>query len=228
MKIVFITGTDTGIGKTIISAGLFYHFSQKKSKVGLIKLVATGVKNGFNEDVEFYKNINLDLSPNSSEEQCLFEYSYPASPHLAAEIDAESISIDKIKTRIEEIRIKYQYDILFIEGAGGLMVPLTRDYLISDFIQEIQAEVLLVTANRLGTVNHTLLSYDFLEKRGINCLGIVINDLGIQQDKVFVDNEKVINQFCQQKILFHTPYFFTGQKQGEEIKKFFSSIDVDW
>ena len=120
----------------------------------------------------------------------LIVYSYPASPHLAAEIDDRIIPIEKIaeSTRILQSR----YDVVLLEGAGGLMVPITRRYLTIDYIADQQLPVILVTSGRLGSINHTLLSIEALVNRNIPLFGMVYNTFPKTDERIDKDTEEYL------------------------------------
>ena len=93
-------------------------------------------------------------------------FSYPCSPHLAARIDNRPIDFGKIECATQELARRY--DVVLVEGAGGLMVPLTEDYLTIDYIAEKQYPLVFVTSGKLGSINHTLLSFEAIRNRGNN------------------------------------------------------------
>lgn len=170
----FITGIDTNIGKSYATGWLAREWNSKGIKTITQKMIQTG-NVGHSEDIDLHREImGIPFTP-EDKEQITFPivYSYPASPHLAAEIDDRIIPIEKIteSTRILQSR----YDVVLLEGAGGLMVPITRRYLTVDYIADQQLPVILVTSGRLGSINHTLLSIEALVNRNIPLYGIVYN-----------------------------------------------------
>lgn len=113
-------------------------------------------------------------------------FSYPCSPHLAARIDNRPIDFGKIERATQELARRY--DVVLVEGAGGLMVPLTEDYLTIDYIAEKQYPLIFVTSGKLGSINHTLLSFEAIRSRGIQLDTVLYNlyptvkDTTIQED----------------------------------------------
>lgn len=171
---LFVTGTDTGVGKTFITAGLAAALLAEGAKVGVYKPVQTGAKKGFNkqlisEDIEFVKKI----APN-----VLTKVSYileiPAAPMVAADI--EDIIIDKhiIKKDYEEL--SKTCDIVIVEGAGGLMVPFSKDLMTADIAKMLNLPILIVARPDLGTINHTLLTTEYAKKKGLKITGIAVNN----------------------------------------------------
>jgi len=158
---IFITGIGTEIGKTIVSAALV-----EKLKADYWKPVQSGDLN--NSDTSKVRNlITNNISVFHPETYALTQ---PFSPHKSAAIDG--VSIDKDKFSIPATDNK-----LIIEGAGGLMVPLSTNFLIIDLIKQLNVEVILVSRNYLGSINHTLLSVDALKQRNIPIRGIIFNGI---------------------------------------------------
>jgi dethiobiotin synthetase len=160
MKRIFVTGIGTDIGKTVVSAVLV-----EALKADYWKPVQTG--SFFSRDTTEVQRII------SNTKSCFHPETYllkqPMSPHAAAELEGVEIDMDKIC-------LPDTSNHLIIEGAGGLMVPLNRKYFMIDLIRKFNAEVILVVKNYLGSINHTLLSIEVLKSKGINIMGIVINE----------------------------------------------------
>jgi len=158
---IFITGIGTEIGKTIVSAVLV-----EKLKADYWKPVQSGDLN--NSDTN--KVRNLITNKISAFHPEIYALTQPFSPHKSAAIDG--VSIDKNKFCIPATD-----NMLIIEGAGGLMVPLNTNFLMIDLIKQLGAEVILVSRNYLGSINHTLLSVDALKQRNIPIKGIIFNGI---------------------------------------------------
>ena len=159
MKKYFVTGIGTGIGKTVVSAIL-----TEALKADYWKPIQAGSLDCTDTDV-VKSLISNGISKFHSE---IYKFKTPASPHYAAEV--ENIKINPIDFKIPETENN-----LIIEGAGGLMVPLNQEFLIIDLIKLLNAEVILVSQNYLGSINHTLLSIDSLKSRNIPIKGIIFN-----------------------------------------------------
>ena len=108
-------------------------------------------------------------------------FSYPASPHLAARLDGRTLDLHKIRTATQQLAA--QYEIVLVEGAGGLMVPLTENLLTIDYIQQQAYPVILVTSGRLGSINHTLLSFSALKQYGISLHSLIFNHIHDSRDE---------------------------------------------
>lgn len=184
-KTIFITGIGTGIGKTIISAALV-----EKLKADYWKPVQSGDL----DNSDTLKVESLVTNTASVFHPEAYRLTQPFSPHKSAAIDG--ISIDSDKFVVPETD-----NTLIIEGAGGLMVPLNDNFLIIDLIKLLNAEVILVSQNYLGSINHTLLSIDALKNRGIPIKGIIFNGLKDIYSKEFILNYSGV------ELLGHVPEY---------------------
>ena len=157
-KKLFVTGTDTGVGKTLVAA-----------------MLMAGM-----EDARYWKPIQSGLP---SDTQTVMEMTglpadrfiperyrlnHSLSPHTAARRDG-------VRIRLEDFRLPAQTDALVVEGAGGIMVPVSDDHLMLDIIKKLALPVILVARSTLGTINHTLLSLDMLGRHGLKTIGVVMN-----------------------------------------------------
>jgi len=178
----FISGIDTNVGKSYATGILARDLSAAGRSVITQKLVQTGCTDS-SEDIELHRRImGIAPAPEDIDMTTAPEiFTYPCSPHLATVIDGREIDfarIDAATTALTE-----RYDIVLLEGAGGLMVPLTDDMLTVDFIERRRYPVMLVTSGRLGSINHTLLSLEALERRGIEVTALLYNAYPSLDDK---------------------------------------------
>lgn len=171
----FITGTDTGVGKTVVAAALLDAFAHAGERVIGMKPVASGMREGVfrhaNEDVEaLVAASNVDVSIDLINPYC---FEPPIAPHLAAQQAGCVISIEHIRACYESLAALA--GCVIVEGAGGLLVPLnaTEDW--CDLVQALQMPVILVVGMRLGCLNHALLTADALHRRGLFLAGWVAN-----------------------------------------------------
>ena len=129
-------------------------------------------------------------------------FSYPASPHLATQIDGREIDFAKIEAATAQLAAKY--DAVLLEGAGGLMVPLTTDLLTIDYIEQKQYPVILVSSGRLGSINHTLLSLEALKTRGLNLHALAYNLNDESQDPLISqDTAKYLKNYLANPTNLH-------------------------
>lgn len=187
-KIFFITGIDTDAGKSVVTGVLAREMTRRGANVITQKFIQTGCE-GISEDIETHRRImGIELLPvDRNGTTCPIVFSYPASPHLAAEMESKKISTKKIAECSK--RLLKIYDIVLLEGAGGLLVPLTQDYLTIDYVKEQNLPVIIVTSPRLGSINHTLLSLQACKAKGINVHTVVYN-LYFQTSDVITDHTR--------------------------------------
>ena len=172
--VYFISGIDTGIGKTYTTGYLAKLWNEQGQKTITQKLIQTGNVD-ISEDIEQHREImGMGWFPEDQSKLTMPEiFTYPASPHLATQIDGREIDFQKIADATQQLAEKY--DLVLLEGAGGLMVPLTTDLLTIDYIAEKKFPVILVSSGRLGSINHTLLSLEALKIRGLELYALAYN-----------------------------------------------------
>ncbi len=183
--VTFIIGTDTGVGKTYYGKQLI-----KKGK-RVLKPIETGKKtfNSLSES-DCYSYSIMQQIP--IEETNIYFFNEPVSPHFAAEMDGVTIDIEKLKAFIIKNSGAY------VELAGGLMVPITYEYSQLDLIKEFtNAKVDVVVGNKLGCINHSLLTLKMLYYEGITIGEVFINGMGLEYDAMMTNNERVINNYVE-------------------------------
>ena len=178
-----ICGTDTDVGKTLISS-----FFVRGLNCFYWKPIQSGIQG--ETDSEYVQRVS-QISPKKILKEA-YVFNEPVSPHWAAEID----NVKLIKSNLNLPNIEKN---LLVETAGGLMVPLTRDFLQIDQIKIWNLPVILVCRSSLGTLNHTLLSIEALKKRKINILGLIING------KKHLDNPQTLKLFSGLPIIAEFP-----------------------
>ncbi|SUB78302.1 dethiobiotin synthase [Porphyromonas macacae] len=173
--VLFVTGIDTNIGKTYATAFLARKFMETGEKVITQKMIQTGCS-GNSEDIEKHRELLGQPFLQEDEERLTAPiiYSYPCSPHMAARIDGKKTDLSVIERATQKL-IERGYDRVILEGAGGLMVPLTEDCLTVDYIQQKDYPVALVTNGRLGSINHTVLSLEVCRNRNIEVEYVIYN-----------------------------------------------------
>lgn len=172
---IFISGIDTDAGKTYCTAWLAMELAARQRRTVITqKFVQTGCKE-MSEDIEAHRRLTgtglLDVDLDHTTAPVIF--TYPASAQLAARIDGKEIDIEAIDAATS--RLKERFDTVLIEGAGGLMVPLTDTFLTIDYITSRKLPVALVTNGILGSINHTILSLEAMASRGIPVFAILYN-----------------------------------------------------
>lgn len=202
MKKYFVTGIGTDIGKTVVAAMLTEALEADYWKP---------IQSGDLENSDTKKVQNLISNSKTVFYPEAYRLNEPMSPHASAKIDG--IEID-----LNNLNLPKTNNNLIIEGAGGLMVPLNDNDLIVDLIQKLDVEVILVSQNYLGSINHTLLSYEALERRNIKIAGIIFNGNKNKETEDFILN------YIQLKCIARIPQL---QKiDQEEVLKFKNSFDL--
>ncbi|WP_461834674.1 dethiobiotin synthase [Desulfothermus sp.] len=201
MNYIFVTGTDTGVGKTVISFLLMDYFSKKNKNAIYLKLIQTGCDDLFHKDSDayfVYKNLLGDVDRKFLADKICYLFKNPKAPYFAAIDENKEIDIDYLQNWVNK-RSK-GYDNVIIEGAGGLMVPIWKDFFVVDFIKLIKAKVILVGRPCLGTINHTLLSIEALKNRNIPIKAVILS-MKEQEDKELIEqNIKAIYDYSKIKV----------------------------
>ncbi len=201
---IFITGTDTGIGKTAVASGLAWAFKNRGLNVGVMKPVQSGamVRNGrlYSQDAEFLmKAVDKHDEP---ELVCPVLLREALAPAVAAEIERKFVDLKLIKNAYQQL--EKRHDLVIVEGAGGIAVPLLKRFLISDLITRLGIPAIIVARSGLGTINHTFLTIEYAKQRGIRVIGTIINNYrgGIAEET----NPEVIAELTGLPILGIIPH----------------------
>lgn len=173
---IFITGTDTSVGKTAVAGGLAGVLAYKGLDVGVMKPVQSGagLRNGmfYSPDAEFM--IAACGSQDEMKLVCPVMLREPLAPSVAAELEGKTVDVDIIKNAYLEL--ERRHDIVIVEGAGGIAVPIKDGFLYSDLIICLCLPVIIVARAGLGTINHTFLTVEYAKTCGIQVTGVIIND----------------------------------------------------
>jgi len=203
-KIIFITGTDTGVGKTIFTSLFVYHLRLS----GVHALAMKPFCSGGRGDVRLLRAMqDAELT---ADEINPFFFPEPVAPLVSARQHRRRISLNEVIQRIE--RIARQCECLLVEGSGGLMVPLAGNYFVSDVIQRLKCEVILVSRNQLGTINHTLLTANALKRFGVENISVAL--MGTSKKDASVEKNGVVLRQFLRKIPVHE-IIFLGQNPNK-------------
>ena len=203
---IFITGTDTGVGKTLVACGLAALLKESGYRVGVMKPAETGCeeKDGklFPQDAYYLK----EASGCADSLECICPYRLRASlaPSVAAEREGVKIDIDRIAKLYSEI--SSAHDITIVEGAGGLLVPILPHYTYADLAKLLKLPVLVVAANRLGAINHLLLTLEHASCRGLRVLGYVLNQGASESSLAAETNRDALLSLTAVPCLGEIPY----------------------
>ena len=191
-NVYFVSGIDTNIGKSYATGYIARTWNSEGRRTITQKLIQTG-NTGMSEDIELHRRImGCGLLPEDREGLTMPEiFSYPCSPHLAAEIDGRPIDLAGIERATVEL--SRRYDAVLLEGAGGLMVPLTRQLLTIDYIARKGYPLIYVTSGRLGSINHFLLGLEAIRARRIRLHTVAYNLFPREEDdRISRDTESYI------------------------------------
>ncbi len=176
MRSYFITATDTGVGKTTMTAALAFALKSIGVSVGVMKPFATGTqqKTGYkSEDVAILANSIQTKDP----EELINPYFFPvpASPYTAANKLKTIIDVDLVVDRFEKLQT--MHDVMLVEGIGGILTPILKNYCVADLIKDMNLDTIVVTSSKIGTVNHTLMTLNAAQRYGLKIHGLIINNI---------------------------------------------------
>ncbi len=197
MSAFFITGTDTGVGKTFITYNLALGLKNEGIKVGCFKPIETGA-NPLPED----GNLLAEATGQPVNEIVPVRYNLPLAPRAAELEERKEVSIKLIKEKYNTLRERYE--VLLVEGAGGLAVPIKEGYTYADLARELEMPVIIVARAGLGTLNHTYLTWFYATQKGLNIRGIVLNgfegsDVSERTNPYIVEEMTGIKPVCIRK-----------------------------
>ncbi len=207
-KIIFITGTDTGVGKTVVTGLLLWHLRQAGCNALAMKPFCSGSR----ADARLLRSLQKNLL--TLEEINPFFFRKPVAP-AAAGGRGKIIRLDTVLRKIGAVGRRC--DVLLVEGIGGLMVPLGRNLTVADLISRLQCPTLVVARNRLGAINHTLLTIGALQGVGIKRLGIIMVE-DKKADISAVSNPEIIQKMAGNAPVFLIPDLGLGASAAGGIK----------
>lgn len=168
---LFITGTDTGVGKTVVACAIAEALRRRHCDVGVMKPIETGVgTQGPLDAISLCEAAGVD---DALDLVCPQRFALPAAPRVAAAHEGRVVDLDAI--RAAHGALARRHALLLIEGAGGILVPIRAGYSMADLAMELDAPLVVVTRASLGTINHTLLTLEAIERRGLALAGVVIS-----------------------------------------------------
>jgi dethiobiotin synthetase len=207
-KIIFITGTDTGVGKTVVTGLLLRHLR----RAGWNALAMKPFCSGSRGDARVLRNLQENVL--TLDEINPFFVNKPVAP-AAAGGRKKPIRIDTVLGKIREVSDRC--DVLLVEGIGGLMVPLGEDFTVADLISRLGCTTFVVSRNRLGTINHTLLTVKVLQGVGIKKIKIILVEAG-KADVSAGSNAKILRKMVSAAPLFVIPDLGLKASLPREIK----------
>ncbi|HUW18076.1 MAG TPA: dethiobiotin synthase [Sedimentisphaerales bacterium] len=228
---LFVTGTDTGVGKTVIAGAIARILTDRGLKVGVFKPIATGCNRHWegrvSYDAEFLANCansNLSLSTITP-----VGYLTPAAPIVSAAHEGRPMDFESIANAYRQIC--ESSDIVIVEGIGGVRVPLTAEFDLLDLAAEFDLPVVIVARATLGTINHTLMTIDCLRSARLKIAGVVINGYDATEAGVAEETaEQVIAQCGRVNVLAVAPYDETINIEQPHLGETITSVlmECDW
>lgn len=213
-KGLFITGTDTGVGKTLVACGLASALRELGSKIGVMKPAETGCQD---IDGELFPQDAFYLKEASGSEEplnriCPYRLSSPLAPSVAAEEAGIEIHFSLLSRLYKEM--SRSNDLTLVEGAGGLLVPLHSRSTYADLVRRLELPVIVVVANRLGAINHTLLTIEHALHRRIQVLGYIVNNLQSHSSPATMTNTRSLKALTSIPCLGEIPHLTAAQLNG--------------
>jgi dethiobiotin synthetase len=220
----FITGTDTGVGKTVVTALLASTLRRQGLRVGVMKPVETGCPRAGDDlapqDSLFLRQISGCTAP--QEIVTPYTFAEPLAPAIAAELADTTIEMQHIRKCYEQLLAVH--DIVLVEGAGGLLVPLTAQLSMHDIAVELDLPVLIVACNRLGTINHTAITVTIARQRS-QVLGIILNHIQASNNLAMQTNADALLRWGKAPLLGQIPYI--PMLTAEAINLLAESLSLD-
>ena len=203
----FISGTDTGVGKTVVTACLLALFRKRGVDTGIMKPVETGVDPECSSEANSDAKFLLAVSGHQDllEEVCPIRLQPSAAPLQAARIENRDLEIDRILENFHTLQNRH--DQMLVEGIGGLMVPLQTDYLVRDLVRDMGLPLIVVSRVRLGTLNHTLLTLNAAREAGVEVAGVVLNRMDNRElNTVEREQAELIRELSGVRVLGECPF----------------------
>lgn len=186
-EVIFVSGIHTDAGKSWATGWLAARMMNEGKKVITQKFIQTG-NTDMSEDIEVHRRIMGTgyLACDLDHTTAPLIFTYPCSPQLAARIDNREIDLSVID--VSTAKLLEDYDVVFIEGAGGLMVPITDNYFTIDYVAERNLPLVLVANGSLGSINHTILSLEAIKARNIRLHSVIYNQYFDSKDEVIAED----------------------------------------
>jgi dethiobiotin synthetase len=185
---LFVTGTGTEVGKTVVAAAIARTLRAAGAAVAVFKPAVTGLADAGEPDHTLLRR--AARSPQSDDEVAPYRYGPPASPHFAAELAGERI--DPCTLLEAALAAEESADVVVCEGVGGLMVPLCPGYLVRDLVRELALPLVVAAPPELGTINHTLLTLEAARSAGLDVAAVVLTPWPADPDPIQTSNRRTL------------------------------------
>ena len=214
---LFVTGTDTGVGKTVVACSLLRAFRARGIDVGGMKPIETGV--GSEGPLDALALRKAAGGAAALDDVCPLRFTLPAAPTVAARAEGRSVEVWAIHKAYERMRARH--DCVIVEGAGGLLVPATEELSMADLARELDLPLLIVARASLGTINHTLLSLEAAVERGLAVVGVVISHADGELTGADAANLTALRDALGSALLGELPPLVAGTPPADTL------IDID-
>ena len=225
-KAIFVTATDTEIGKTSVAVGLIHFLRELGLNIGVMKPVASGVVKvsegqGISTDME----ILVEASNSKDPEAWINPYCFSTAvaPSLAAKLEGVEVGLPRIRNCFEQIFSRH--DLVVVEGAGGVLSPVSEKLLMVDIIKCLQLPAVIVSKASLGAINQTVMTYECLKYRSVDCLGFFLNRYPQLPTLAERTNAELIASLIETPCLGSLPDLGLSFDASELRKNFLKSID---
>ncbi len=222
---IFVTATDTGVGKTVLTAGLALAFAARGHSVGVAKPVQSGARadDPAGDAMLLKRWVGLTEAPG---EIAPFAFAEPLAPLVAARLEGRAVDRGEALERVRALAARH--DLLLVEGAGGLMVPVGEDWTVADLARDLGYPLLVVARPGLGTVNHVTLTVLVARQLGLDPVGVVLNGHGPHADSSRGTNAALIEQLANVPVVGRTPWL-EGELSGDRLRDMvLEHVDVDF
>ena len=216
---LFVTGTDTGVGKTFVTCGLTALLSARGRKVGVMKPVETGCEvrdhKLYPADAQRLRRVSGTTLP--VEVVCPYRFAPPLAPEVAAAM--AGVLVDRVEILACYERIASQHEITLVEGAGGLLVPLAAHYSFADLVRDLGLPLIVVVASRLGAINHTLLTLHCARSMGLQIRGYILNQAAPPRDLASQTNGQALARATDVPCLGRLPFLPPSGDEARDIEE---------
>jgi dethiobiotin synthetase len=225
VKGIFVIGTDTNIGKTVIACAIVSALKKRKIDVGVMKPFATSHKR-YSSDFQSEDVSRLVAAAKATDPEEVINpyfYSIATAPYLAARMSGRAPP--KLGFALEKLReLSKKHEFMVVEGIGGIMVPLTRNETLIDFVKLAAIPVIIVASSKLGTINHTLLTFHACKERHVSVSAIIINNAPRKPSKVQLELRSLISILTGVKKVNQIPKF----RYHQNVEKVEKIIELDF
>lgn len=207
MRNLLVTGTDTGVGKTLVACALAHSAHARGMRVGVMKPAETGCESvGGTLEPADARGLSLAAASNLPLDKiCPYRYRSPLAPAVAADVDhLPPPDLDRIARIYREIAA--QSDTVIVEGAGGIAVPITWDRSYADLARVLDLDAVVVVANRLGCLNAAALTFHYARSKGVTLAGYVLNDTDARPTPAMLSNEATLRRMADVRYLGHVRF----------------------